>query len=69
MRSEDDAHTRSTVPESEGASSILSRQEEDVLWEAFFTAAPARRRVFEPSSKRRKRAPGPLPPSTAWDRG
>jgi hypothetical protein len=52
---------RCVVPESDGASSILSRQEEDALWEAFFTAAPARRRVFEPSSKRRKRAPGPLP--------
>ena len=29
-----------------------------------FTAAPVRRRVFEPSSKRRKRAPGPLPHAT-----
>ena len=27
------------------------RQEEDALWQAFFTAAPERRRVFEPSSK------------------
>jgi len=53
------------VPDSDGALSILSRQEEDALWEAFFTAAPARRRVFEPSSKRRKRAAGPLPPATA----
>jgi len=30
----------------------------------FFTAAPARRRVFEPSFKRRKRAPRPLPHAT-----
>jgi hypothetical protein len=52
---------RCVVSESDGASSILNRQEEDALWEAFLTAAPARRRVFEPSSKRRKRAPGPLP--------
>jgi 4-hydroxyphenylpyruvate dioxygenase len=28
------------------------------------TAAPVRRRVFEQSSKRRKKAPGPLPPAT-----
>jgi site-specific DNA recombinase len=56
---------RCAVPDSDGASSILSRQEEDVLWQAFFTAAPARRRVFEPSSKHRKRAPGPLPPDMA----
>ncbi|WP_027664960.1 hypothetical protein [Rhizobium leguminosarum] len=28
---------------------ILSRQEEHALWEIFFTAAPARRRVFDPS--------------------
>lgn len=55
---------RCAVPDSDGASSILSRQEEDALWEVFFTAAPARRRVFVPSSKRRKRAPGPLPPAT-----
>ena len=32
---------------------------------AFFMAAPARRREFEPSSKRRKRAPGPWPRDTA----
>ena len=41
-----------------------SRQEEDVLWQAFCMAAPARRRVFEPSSKRRKRAPAPLQRAT-----
>ncbi|WP_125461460.1 MULTISPECIES: hypothetical protein [unclassified Rhizobium] len=29
---------------------ILSRLEEDALWEMLFTAAPAQRRVFEPSS-------------------
>jgi len=59
------ASAKCAVPDFDGASSILSRQEEDALWQVFFTAAPARRRVFEPSSKRRKRAPGPLPPSTA----
>ncbi len=57
--------SRCVVPECNGASLILSRQEEDALWEVFFTAAPARRRVFEPNSKRRKKAPGPLPPATA----
>ena len=34
----------------------LSREEEDALWQQVFTAQPARRREFEPSSKRRKRA-------------
>jgi putative transposase len=56
---------RCVVPDCDGASLILSRQEEDALWEVFFTAAPARRRVFEPNSKRRKKAPGPLPSATA----
>src|SRR5271168_5292433 len=56
---------RCVVPDSDGASLSLIRQGEDALWQAFFTAAPARRRVFEPSSKRRKRAPAPLPPATA----
>jgi hypothetical protein len=56
---------RCVVPECDGASLILSRQEEDALWEVFFTAAPARRRVYEPNSKRRKKAPGLLPPATA----
>lgn len=46
--------SRCVVPTCSGASS-LSRQEENALWEVFFTVAPARRRVFEPSSKRRKR--------------
>src|SRR3954468_4982658 len=53
------------VPDCDGASSFLSRQEEDALWQRFFMAAPARRRVFVPSSKGRKRAPGPWPPGTA----
>jgi acyl carrier protein len=55
---------RCGVPECNGASSFLSGQEEDVLWQAFCMAAPARRRVFEPSSKRRKRAPAPLQRAT-----
>ena len=38
------------VPACDGAS--LSRQEEDALWQAFFMAAPERRREFEPSSRR-----------------
>lgn len=58
--------SRCSVPNSDDSSSILSRQVEDVLWGAFFTAAPARRRVFEPNSKRRKRAAGPLSP--IWPR-
>ena len=45
------------VPESRGA---LSRDEEDALWQEFFTAAPAQHREFEPSSKRRKRRPASL---------
>ena len=56
--------TSCAVPECNGASSFLSCQEEDVLWQAFCMAAPARRRVFEPSSKRRKRAPAPLQRAT-----
>jgi hypothetical protein len=40
----------------------LGRQGEDALWQQVFTAQPARRRVFEPSSKRRKKAPAPWPP-------
>src|SRR3712207_5155430 len=50
--------TRCVVPESRGA---LSRDEEDALWQAFYTAAPAQRREFEPSSKRRKRRPAASP--------
>lgn len=38
------------------------RQAGDALWQEFFTAAPARRRVFEPSSKRRKKVAVPLLP-------
>jgi integrase-like protein len=34
--------SRCSVPECDGANSPLTRQEEDALWEAFFTAAPAR---------------------------
>jgi hypothetical protein len=51
---------RCSIPDFDGASLILRRQEEDVRWDAFFTAAPARRRVFEPNSKRRKRAAVPM---------
>src|SRR5258708_259404 len=54
---------RCSVPECNGAS--LSRQGEDALWQQLFTAQPARRRVFEPSSKRRKKVPAPWPPATA----
>src|SRR5215218_3037572 len=53
--------TSCVVPESRGA---LSRDEEDALWQAVYTAAPAQRRAFEPSSKRRKRRPASLPPAT-----
>src|SRR4051794_23029205 len=49
------------VPESRGA---LSRDEEDALWQEFYTAAPAQRRVFEPSSKRRKKRPASSLPAT-----
>src|SRR4051812_49020707 len=49
------------VPESRGA---LSRDEEDALWQEFYTAAPAQRREFEPSSKRRKKRPASLLPAT-----
>jgi hypothetical protein len=62
---EDVAVARCLVPESDGAPSSLIRQEEDALWGAFFTAAPERRRVFEPSSKRRKRVVAPSPRATA----
>ena len=56
---------RCVVPDCDGASLPFIRQEEDALWQAFFTTAPERRRIFEPSSKRRNRAAGPLPPATA----
>ena len=39
--------TRSMVPESRDV--ILSTEEEKALWQTCFTAAPARRRKFEPS--------------------
>jgi hypothetical protein len=34
--------SRCAVPYFDGVSPILSRQEENALWEAFFTAAPQR---------------------------
>jgi hypothetical protein len=43
-------------PEVSGA---FSREQEDALWQRVFTAQPARRRKFEPSSKHRKRRPAP----------
>ena len=57
--------SRCSVPGCDGANSSLTSQEEEALWQAFFTAAPARRREFEPSSKRRKRRPGSSPVNTA----
>ncbi len=42
----------------------LTREGEEALWQAVFTAAPERRREFEPSSKRRKRRPAPWPCAT-----
>ncbi len=59
------AGTRCSVPECDGASSALTRQEKDALWQQFFTVAPDQRRAFEPNSKRRKRRPAPWPPNTA----
>ena len=56
------APARCAVPGSSGAS--LAREGEDALWQQVFMAQPERRRVFEPSSKRRKRAPAPWPPAT-----
>jgi len=52
-----------SVPESRGA--ILTRESEEALWQTFFTAAPAQRREFEPSSKRRKRRPVTSPAAMA----
>src|SRR5688572_28202447 len=54
---------RCSVPECRDA--ILTGESEDALWQSFFTAAPAQRREFEPSSKRRKRRPAPSPSDTA----
>ncbi len=56
---------RCSVPECDGARLSLTRQDEDALWQAFFTAAPERRREFEPNSKRRKRRPVSSPVNTA----
>jgi hypothetical protein len=57
-----DLTTRCWVPGSRGAA--LTREGEDALWHQVFTAQPARRRGFEPSSKGRKRRPAPSPPAT-----
>ena len=54
---------RCSVPECRDA--ILTRESEDALWQVVFTAAPAQRREFEPSSKRRKRRPTLSPSDTA----
>ena len=53
------AASRCLVPESHGA--ILTREAEEALWQAVFTAQPEQRREFEPSSKRRKRRAAPWP--------
>src|SRR5688500_17417011 len=42
----------------------LSQSEEGALWQQVFMVQPARRREFEPSSKRRKRRPASSPPAT-----
>jgi hypothetical protein len=44
-----------------GCRGAFSREQEDALWEQVFTVQPARRREFEPNSKRRKRRAAPLP--------
>src|SRR5829696_7402590 len=54
---------RCLVPESGGA--FLTREGEDALWQQVVMVQPARRREFEPSSKRRKRRPASSPPGTA----
>lgn len=51
--------SRCLVPECDGV--CLTRQREDALWQEYFTAASAQRSVFEPNSKRQKKAPGSLP--------
>jgi hypothetical protein len=43
---------------------VVASRQEDVLWQAFCIEAPARRRVFEPSFKRRKSAPLPCSAGT-----
>jgi putative transposase len=50
------------VPECDGA---FSREQEDAVWQQVFTAQPARRRVFEPSSKRQRGHPLPGRPLRA----
>ena len=57
-----DARSRCLVPGSCGAT--LTREEEEALWQAVFTAAPEQRREFEPSSRRRKRRPASWPSAT-----
>src|SRR5215208_1984825 len=42
-----------------------AREGEDALWQQVFMVQPARRREFEPSSKRRKRRPASSSPGTA----
>ncbi len=54
---------RCLVPESRAAT--LTREGEEALWQAAFTAQPERRREFEPSSKRRKKRAAPWPSATA----
>ena len=51
------------VPGSRDAT--LTREAEEALWQAAFTAQPEQRREFEPSSKRRKKRPAPWPSATA----
>lgn len=53
---------RCSVPESRDAK--LTRAGVEALWQAFFMAAPERRREFEPSSNRRKRRAAPWPGAT-----
>jgi O-methyltransferase domain len=47
-----------------GCRGAFSREQEDALWQQVFMAQPARRRVFEPSSKGRKRRAASSPPAT-----
>jgi hypothetical protein len=57
------AHPSCLVPGCDGAT--LTREGEEALWQQFYMAAPELRRVFEPSSKGRKKAPGPSRPATS----
>ena len=54
---------RCLVPERRDA--LLTREGEEALWQAVFTAQPGQRREFEPSSKRRKKRAAPWPSATA----